>query len=245
MDSFVFTAALMKLGYVALAAAAIWYGLRALDRSLGVRFSETMAIIRRDPKATAIYFAMRILAICVLVGLVIGCIPAYAGTFPDRYDRDIRRAVETYWPSYPRWTAWKGQLWQESRLDPGAVSPVGAAGPAQFMPGTWAEVARQLRLQPGLSPHHDIAIQAGAFYMARLSRQWSAPRPADDRHALAQASYNAGLGNILAAQRRCGNPAPYIEVIRCLPAVTGMHSEETIQYVRAIAKWRAMMEAGL
>lgn len=245
MDEFIIAAALMKLGYVALAAACIWYGLRALDRSLGASFRETVAIIRQQPIATAIYYGARILAVCLLVGLVIGCAPARAGTFSDRYDRDIKRAVETYWPAYPYWTAWKAQLFQESRLDPAAVSPVGAAGLAQFMPGTWAEVARQLRLPPGLSPHHDIAIQAGAWYMAKLRHQWSAPRPEDDRHRLAQASYNAGLGHLLAAQRRCGAPSLYLDIIRCLPQITGRHSEETITYVQRIARWRAMMGAGL
>jgi soluble lytic murein transglycosylase-like protein len=141
--------------------------------------------------------------------------------------------------------SWKSQLYQESRLDPAAVSPVGAAGLAQFMPGTWADVARALRIPPGVSPHHAFAVEAGAWYMARLRRQWSSPRPEEDRHRLAQAAYNAGLGHILAAQRRCGGPNLYSDIIRCLPAITGRHSEETITYVQRIAKWRAMMEAGL
>lgn len=247
IDEFIFTAAALKLGYAALAAVAVWSGLRWLDRSLGLPFSGTVKIIRRSAVATAIYYAARILAICLLVGMVIGCtpVPAYAGLFPDRYDRDIKRAVETYWPDYPFWLSWKSQLFQESRLDPAAISPVGAAGLAQFMPGTWDEVARQLRLPPGLSPHHDIAIQAGAWYMAKLRRQWSSPRPERDRHSLALSSYNAGLGNILAAQRACGGPPLYPDIIACLPQITGRHSAETITYVRMIAKWRAMMRAGL
>lgn len=245
MDGFVFTAAFLKLGYAAIAALAVWFGLRRLDASLGVPFSESIKIIRRSPIAAALYYGARILAICLLVGLVVGCTPAHAGVFTNRYDREIRRAVADYWPDYPWWHSWKAQLWQESRLDPAAVSPVGAAGLAQFMPGTWAEVARQLRLPPGVSPHEDIAIAAGAWYMARLRHQWSAPRPADDRQYLAQASYNAGLRHLLAAQRLCGGENLYLNIVRCLPAVTGRASDETITYVKRIARWRTMMESGL
>lgn len=185
----------------------------------------------------------------VLMAMVLGVAiapPAVAKTFPSRHDDDIRKAVAHWWPDYPAWLAWKAQLWQESRLDRAAVSPVGAQGLAQFMPGTWAQVARELRLPAGASATQDIAIDAGAYYMAKLRRSWRSPRPAEDRHQLAQASYNAGLGNLIVAQKRCGGPALYADIVACLPAVTGpRNSRETIGYVITIAKWRRMMEAGL
>ena len=171
---------------------------------------------------------------------------AEAKSFSSRYDHDIQAATAKWWPRGPDWRTWKAQLYQESRLDPAAVSPVGAKGLAQFMPGTWAGVARELRLPPGASATHDIAIDAGAYYMAKLSKAWSAPRPAVDRHQLAQASYNAGLGNLIAAQRRCGGKSGYGEISACLPQVTGArNARETLGYVVSIAKWRALMEAGL
>ncbi len=167
-----------------------------------------------------------------------------ASLFPDRYDQEIKKAVERYWGDYPDWQAWKAQLYQESRLRPNAVSPVGAAGLAQFMPRTWEQVARELRLPPGASPHHDIAVQAGAYYMAKLRRQWSAPRPAEARHALALASYNAGLGNILKAQTQCNGARDWPSIAPCLSLVTGRHAAETITYIEQIARWRKLMEAG-
>ena len=170
---------------------------------------------------------------------------AVSQRFGSRYDREIERAVERFWPAWPYPASWKAQLWQESRLDPAAVSPVGAAGLAQFMPGTWAEVAKALRYPPDLSPHHDVAIEAGAFYMAQLRAQWTSPRPPLDRHQLAQASYNAGLGHLLTAQRLCEGAALYAEIAACLPDVTGRHSAETLGYVKRIAEWRRMIEAGL
>lgn len=172
--------------------------------------------------------------------------PAYssASSFPDRYDRDIEQAAERYLPSID-WRLLKAQFYQESRLDPAAVSPVGAAGVAQFMPGTWLEVSRALGLE-GVSPHMaGPAIEAGAYYMARLRSGWSAPRPEADRHSLALASYNAGFGSLLAAQRRCGGTNLYREISPCLPAVTGEYSRETLTYVRRIWRYWTEMVIGL
>lgn len=246
MDDYVILAATLKLGYALVAALGLVAFTRWLDRRAGARFADIANVIRSQAMPAAVYYGLRILALAILVGMAIGWTPATAKTFPSRYDTDIQNAVDRWWPDYPAWLAWKAQLYQESRLDPAAVSPVGAQGLAQFMPGTWAGVARELRLPTGASPTQDIAIDAGAYYMARLRRSWSAPRPTEDHHQLAQASYNAGLGHLLAAQKRCGGPALYAEIIVCLPAVTGArNSAETIGYVTSIAKWRRMMEVGL
>ncbi|MDO8838001.1 MAG: transglycosylase SLT domain-containing protein [Parvibaculum sp.] len=163
-------------------------------------------------------------------------------SFPDRYDAAIERAVKKWWGDFPDPLFWKAQLWQESRLDPAAVSPVGAAGVAQFMPGTWSDVTRRLGIPRGVSPHEaKFAIDAGAYYMATLRRQWHAERPEIDRHRLAQASYNAGLGNIVKAQRACGGARHWPDIAPCLVQVTGRHSKETLDYVRLIEHWRGRM----
>jgi hypothetical protein len=72
MDDFVITAAAFNLLYAMLAAVAVWLGLLYLDKSINVKFSETAAIIRQDPRATAIYYGARVIAVCLLFGLVIG-----------------------------------------------------------------------------------------------------------------------------------------------------------------------------
>ena len=170
--------------------------------------------------------------------------PSWSASFSREYDARIERAVDRWWPDRPVWREWKAQLYQESRLDSAAVSPVGAAGLAQFMPGTWDEVTHALGWGV-VSPHiAELAIEAGAYYMARLRRSWFSPRPADDRQHLAQASYNAGLGNLLRAQRLCGGQRLYAEIVACLPAVTGRHATETTTYVERIERWWRMMEAG-
>lgn len=144
---------------------------------------------------------LRSILVCALLAFA----PSLVWPFPDRFDADIKRAAERYLPEYD-WRLWKAQLYQESLLDPSAVSPVGARGLAQFMPATWAEVVGQLGYE-GVSPHAaGPAIVAGAYYMARQVSVWKAPRPASDRYSLAAASYNAGAGNIITAQRVCRWP---------------------------------------
>lgn len=244
-SEFFLTAALLKLGFALLAIYAVVRVSAWLDDRSNRAWSDTIEFILGNALGTAIYYGARFLGICILVGWVVGCTPAVAGVvFPDRYDRDIRRAVQTYWPDYPRFASAKAQLFAESRLDPAAVSPVGARGVAQFMPGTWNEVARELRLG-AVSPVHDIAIQAYGYYMVKLRKVWRAERPADDRQQLAQASYNAGPGSLIQAQRLCDGAPLYAQIVRCLPAITGIHSRETITYVDRIGRYTAMLEAGL
>jgi membrane-bound lytic murein transglycosylase F len=152
--------------------------------------------------------------------------------------------VKRWWGDFPFWCAWKAQLIAESNLRADAVSPVGAMGIAQIMPGTWADLQRQMGLPLGSTPFQaEVAIEAGAFYMAKRRADWRAPRPLLDRQQLAQASYNAGHGNLLAAQRACGGRPLYREIIVCLPQVTGAHSRETIQYVDRIQATWTRLEA--
>lgn len=177
----------------------------------------------------------RILLLCILA-VAFWAPASYSDSyFPDRYDQEIERAQETFLPGVD-WRLLKAQYYQESLLDPDAVSPVGAAGVAQFMPATWLEVSRELDMET-MSPHMaEPAIQAGAYYMAKLRRIWSAPRPEPDRHSLAMASYNAGAGNLIQAQKLCGGPNAYRRIAACLHQVTGRHHRETLTYVERI--WR-------
>jgi membrane-bound lytic murein transglycosylase F len=146
-------------------------------------------------------------------------------------------------PDIFNWKVYKAQLYQESLLKADARSHVGAAGIAQFMPGTWKQMVRELRFNSKASPFTaDLSIKAGAYYMAKLRRGWVEDRPEVHRHSLALASYNAGMGNIIKAQRVCGGERLYHKIIVCLPEVTGRHSKETIGYVNRIwAYWRRMM----
>jgi len=57
-----------------------------------------------------------------------------------QYDTHIQWALSLHFPTLD-WRIYKALLWQESRFNAQAVSPVGAQGIAQFMPATWAEWA--------------------------------------------------------------------------------------------------------
>ena len=74
-------------------------------------------------------------------------------------------------------------IWKESRFDPDAVSPVGAEGIAQFMPGT-------ARMR-GLANSFDIeqAIPASARYLGDLKTSFG-------NLGLAAAAYNAGENRV-------------------------------------------------
>lgn len=75
------------------------------------------------------------------------------------------------------------QLMAESNFDPRAVSPAGAQGIAQFMPGTAAAYGLRDPFDP------EQAIEAQAHLMADLLRQFGSPQ-------LALAAYNAGPGAV-------------------------------------------------
>jgi hypothetical protein len=85
-------------------------------------------------------------------------------------------------------------IWKESRFDPNAVSPVGAEGIAQFMPGT-----AKMR---GLANSFDIdqAIPASAKYLAEMKTAYG-------NLGLAAAAYNAG-GNRLSRWLNSGGFLP-------------------------------------
>lgn len=74
-------------------------------------------------------------------------------------------------------------IWKESRFDPNAVSPVGAEGIAQFMPGT-----AKMR---GLANSFDIeqAIPASARYLGEMKTGFG-------NLGLAAAAYNAGESRV-------------------------------------------------
>jgi len=161
-----------------------------------------------------------------------------ADPIPDDFDQHFEDATDVFLPPGTDPLLLKAQCYTESRLDPLAVSPVGAKGLCQFLDGTWGDATAALDVTAEDVWLPEASIRAAAWYMGKLHRTWSAPRPAMDRYMLAAASYNAGAGNIIEAQRLCDGQTRYRDVIPCLHCVTGHHSKETIGYVRAIVtRW--------
>jgi soluble lytic murein transglycosylase-like protein len=150
------------------------------------------------------------------------------------YDPLIRLAAQDHLYGTD-WRLLKAQLMAESALNPHAVSAAGARGIAQFMPDTWAEVTRAMGVPTANITDATFAIPACAFYMAQLLESWTAPRPPMDRYCLALASYNAGKGNLLKAQKLAGMVNDYKSISAHLASVTGdRNAKETCEYVRRI-----------
>lgn len=123
------------------------------------------------------------------------------GWVPERFRGMIVDAAQKY-DVQPILLA--AQLRAESDFNPNSVSPAGAQGIAQFMPGT----ARSVGLRDPFDPRQ--AIQAQARLMAQLIRQFgSIPK--------ALAAYNAGPG----AVQKYGGIPPYSETQAYVARIVG------------------------
>ena len=162
----------------------------------------------------------------------------YKTQYKTKYDSKIKAAWRRYIPQYHWGLGWS-QLWQESRLNPLAESPVGAQGVGQFMPGTWRDMQKRGVVPIGISPRDAAySIQASAVYMSMQLNGWQkSGRTSGSHYDLAAAGYNAGRGHLYKAQRLCAGAMEYQQIIKCLPQVTFKHSKETIDYVNKIHLW--------
>jgi hypothetical protein len=120
---------------------------------------------------------------------------------PQRYRRIILQAAQRH-NVQPILLA--AQLRAESDFNPNSVSPAGAQGIAQFMPGT----ARAMGLSDPFDP--DASIMAQAKLMGQLLRQFhSIPK--------ALAAYNAGPG----AVQKYGGVPPFSETQSYIARIIG------------------------
>jgi hypothetical protein len=128
------------------------------------------------------------------------------------YDRDVCRAIALLAAEYRLPEGYLARLlWRESRFDPGAVSPAGAQGIAQFMPGT----ARLRGLGNAFAPA-DALVRA-AEYLRFLADKFG-------NLGLAAAAYNAGEARIAGWQAEGGSLAG--ETRRYVAAITGSSVED-------------------
>ena len=167
------------------------------------------------------------------------CQPEAGPRVPEVYVRAAHRAVRVHWP-YQRqylWCALVAQAGAESGWEADAVSPVGAEGPWQVMPGTWIE--HTMRHGFSGSPFDPwVAAHVAAIHMETQARIWSAPRSDACRLELQVASYNAGAQRIIDAQRLAGGAPCWPAIAPELTDVTGRHATETRDYV---ARWRRIL----
>ncbi|HVI32813.1 lytic transglycosylase domain-containing protein [Phenylobacterium sp.] len=130
--------------------------------------------------------------------LLLGAGPASGDPPPDATARAVAEAARLA-DLPPRWI--EAVIAAESGGDPRAVSPAGARGLMQLMPGTW----RMLRARLGLGDDpYDVRdnVVAGAAYLRELHDRFGAPG--------FLAAYNAGPARY----------AAHVEGRRSLPAET-------------------------
>lgn len=131
---------------------------------------------------------------------------------PSEYESDVLRAGSLCTEVTPALIA--AQIEAESNWDPDAVSPAGAQGIAQFMPGTWASHGLDGdgdKKADVFNPHD--AIYSQGMYMCELAQSVNdaldAHRIDGNRTDLILAAYNAGMGNVL----RYGGVPPFSETV--------------------------------
>ena len=116
-------------------------------------------------------------------------------------------------------------IWQESRFNPRAVSPVGARGLAQFMPRTAAEYGLEDPFDPL------AALPASARFLRELHDRFG-------NLGLAAAAYNAGPGRIQNWLARRGKlpeeTRNYVRIITGQPAESWTVEDKTVDLALAL-----------
>ena len=176
----------------------------------------------------------------VLSAAVAGSTSCGGPGYTDRYDHLFIAASRRYWSAETRhdWCEMKTRAIVESSLREDATSPVGAAGLLQIMPAT----GRDYGVIRAELYSAKINVAVAAQHMEYLWGFWSTPRPYASRRDLERASYNAGQGNILRAQRACLMARDWKNIKVCLPAITGKHHVETYNYVDKHTEYKAKLQ---
>lgn len=158
--------------------------------------------------------------------------------YKSLYDIYFRKYSKQYFGIGFPWEWFKAQSIAESSLRENAISPVGARGLMQVMPGTFKDIKRkQSSILSIDDPKWNIA--AGIYYDSTLYKQWSSPRPFVDRMSFMLGSYNAGLGNPLKAQKECKKAKDkgcneWEVVAKYAPQISSWRHDETLHYVDKI-----------
>jgi len=111
-----------------------------------------------------------------------------------------------------QWRCWlQALIWQESRFNPHAQSPVGAYGLTQIMEAT----AGELGIQGTYRSDPYVQAEGGARYLAQQLNAF------DGDMILALAAYNAGAGNV----RRYGGVPPFAETQKYVQIIPTKYRE--------------------
>ena len=183
----------------------------------------------------------RPLATVVALTLVVGSADAAFAqkkkTDVDRYDATFRKYSKRYFGVGYDWRIFKAQAMAESEMNPNARSWVGARGLMQLMPSTYKDIQSRSPTFGSIDdPEWNIA--AGIMHDRGLWRRWERDSIEVDRREFMFASYNAGEGTIMNAQRACVarslDQRAWSSVETVAPQVPRWRYRETLGYVRKI-----------
>jgi membrane-bound lytic murein transglycosylase MltF len=163
----------------------------------------------------------------------------------DRYDATFRKYSKRYFGVGFDWRIFKAQAMAESEMNPNAVSWVGARGLMQLMPSTYKGIqTRAVGFGSIDDPEWNIA--AGVLHDRYLWRKWELDSIHTDRREFMFASYNAGEGTIMNAQKACTAKSldrrSWRSVETVAPEVKRWRYRETLGYVRKIQGGIANMD---
>jgi membrane-bound lytic murein transglycosylase F len=111
------------------------------------------------------------------------------------YDKLVRKYADRYGFDWRLVTA---QMYQESKFNPKAKSPVGARGLMQLMPRTAKAMGVKNASDPALN------IQGGIKYLYWLRDRFDSDLPISEKNWFTLAAYNAGAGHVHDARRLAG-----------------------------------------
>ena len=143
--------------------------------------------------------------------------PAHAQIPPqaNTYRLELVRAAHSQWGLNAPVAAMAGQVHQESAWHPQALSRVGAAGLAQFMPATaqwWCSLNKLTPAQ--CQPQNPTwALRSLAGYDKWLYERTPERYSERDRMHVALRAYNGGLGHWQAEARATGLPQPAVDQV--------------------------------
>ena len=152
------------------------------------------------------------------------------------YRAELTRTARVVWGLEAPVATFAAQIHQESGWRPGAVSHVGAAGLAQFMPGTSTWIAG---LDPALKanqPFHPAwAMRALVTYDQYLFERAPASYSPRDRMWVALRAYNGGLGHWQAEARNAVTPdRPGVDAACGTARRAKVHCAENLGYPRRV-----------
>jgi soluble lytic murein transglycosylase-like protein len=182
---------------------------------------------RHWTRAMAIWLLVYAVACIAALVLTTLAATAHAQVPPEaaRYRAELTRAAHAEWGLDAPIAALAAQVHQESGWNPQAVSQVGAAGLAQFMPATarWWCDSNGIGLAQCQPKNPTWALRALVGYDKYLFDRAPTRYTDRDRMHVALRAYNGGLGHWRAEAKASGLPQPTVDQVAAACGLASRH----------------------